>query len=145
MKPMFLAAAVALAACMPQAPQQQTQAQPQAQQQTQQQQGSAAATPPAASDKPGADVAVETRPVLDRNFLVGRWGDNGDCTKDIVLNADGSFRSYTGGEGQWSIEGNRMRMAGKADALEAQVELIDQNTIRVTNADGSVGTSQRCT
>jgi len=144
MRILVFAAALTLAACMPQAPQQQTPAQVQPQQQ--QQPGAVTTTPAAAqSGKPSADTPITTTPILDRDFLIGRWGDNGDCTKDIVLNADGSFRSYTGGEGVWSLEGNRMRMAGKANTLEAQVELIDQNTIRVTNADGSVGTSQRCT
>jgi len=140
MRILVFAAALALAACMPQAPQPQSPAQPHLQQF-----GAVTATPAAAqSGKPNADAPIATTPVLDRDFLVGRWGDNGDCTKDIVLNADGSFRSYTGGEGVWSLEGNTMRMSGKTAALEAQVELIDQNTIRVTNSDGSVGTSQRC-
>jgi hypothetical protein len=118
---------------MPQAPPQQ------------QPQGSATTTTQSApSGKPGSDAAVETTPILDREFLVGRWGDNGDCSKDVTLNADGSFTSYSGGEGQWSLEGTTMRMAGKQSTQALQLELIDQNTIRITNPDGSVGTSQRC-
>jgi hypothetical protein len=132
MRLLVFAAVLALAACMPQAPQQQ-------------QQGSATTTTqPAPSSKPGPDAAVETTPILDREFLVGRWGDNGDCSKDVTLSADGSFTSYTGGDGQWSLEGTTMRMAGKQNTQELRLELINQNTIRITNPGGSIGTSQRC-
>jgi len=125
-------AGLALAACMPQAPQQQ--------------QGTATTTTQTApSSKPGPDAAVETTPILDREFLVGRWGDNGDCGQDVTLNADGSFTSYTGGGGQWSLSGATISMAGKESTQQVQVEMIDQNHVRITNPDGSVGTSQRCT
>lgn len=76
--------------------------------------------------------------------MIGRWGDNGDCTKDIVLNADGSFTSYTGGEGQWSLRGDVLRLEGKGGTFDLQLALLDRNRLRITNPDGSVGTSQRC-
>jgi len=130
--PVFAAAALALAACMPQAPQQQ-----------QQGAGTTAqtATP---SDKPGPAVVMQHAPALNREFLVGRWGDNGDCRQDVTLNADSSFTSYTGGEGQWSLDGSTMSMAGKESTQQVQIEVIDQDHVRITNPDGSVGTSQRC-
>lgn len=136
MRVLVFAAALTLAACMPQAPQQ-----------PQPQRGSAATTTQAnaPSGKPGADASVEATPILDRAFLIGRWGDNGDCSKDVTLNADGSFTSYSGGEGQWTLEGTTMRMSGKQSTQQVEVERVDQNTVRITNPDGSVGTSQRCT
>ena len=137
MRALVFAAILGLAGCSPAAPQQQ----PQPQTQTQ---GSSGAPQPASSSKPAAEAAITATPVLDRAFLIGRWGDNGDCTKDITLNADGSFTAYTGGEGQWSLSGSTMRMAGKQSTLDVEVERIDQNTVRITNPDGSVGTSQRC-
>jgi hypothetical protein len=134
MRFLVFVAALTLAACMPQAPQQQSP------------QGSATTTTQTAPpSKPGADVAVETTPILDREFLVGRWGDNGDCRQDVTLNADGSFTSYTGGAGQWSLNGGTMSMAGKQSTQQVQIEVIDQDHVRITNPDGSVGTSQRCT
>ena len=142
MRVLVFAAAVALSACMPQAPQQGS---PSQSQQTQQI-GAVTTTPVAVeSGKPGPGAPAETSPILDRDFLVGRWGDNGDCTKDVVLSPDGSFRSYTGGEGQWSIGGTTLRMEGKQSTQEVEIELVDQDTVRITNPDGSVGTSQRCT
>ena len=133
MRTLVFAIILGVAACSPGAPAQQ------------QQQGSpAAATQISASMKPGAETAIAATPVLDRTFLIGRWGDNGDCSKDVTLNADGSFTSYTGGEGQWSLSGSTMRMAGKESTQELELERVDQNTVRITNPDGSVGTSQRC-
>ncbi len=143
MRILVFAAALMAPACMPQAPQQQQQQQPS--QTHQPNQTGAAAMPASPSAKPGADAAVQTTPILDRAFLVGRWGDNGDCSKDVTLNADGSFTSYTGGGGEWSLNGSTMRMVGKAETLAVEVDVIDQNTLRITNPNGSVGTSQRCT
>ena len=138
MRALVFAVILGMGACSPPAP-------PQQQQQQQQQQGGPAAvtqTPP--SMKPGAEAAIVATPVLDRAFLIGRWSDNGDCSKDVTLNADGSFTSYTGGEGQWSLSGSTMRMAGKESTQEVDVERVDQNTVRITSPDSSVGTSQRC-
>jgi hypothetical protein len=138
MRFLVFVAAIALAACMPQTPQQQ------------QQQSGAATTTTAASQstKPGPNAAVVTTPaptpVIDRQFMIGRWGDNGDCTKDIVINADGSFTSYSGGEGQWSLNRTTLRLEGKNGAYDLQLALISQDALRITNPDGSVGTSQRC-
>ena len=141
MRSLVFVVALTLAGCMPQAPQQQQS----------QQQGSATTTaaPSAPPSKPGPDAPVTATPVtatpgIDRQFMIGRWGDTGDCTKDIVINTDGSFTSYTGGEGQWSLSGNTLRLEGKNGAYDLRLDRINQDTLRITNPDGSVGTSQRC-
>lgn len=77
-------------------------------------------------------------------MLVGRWGDNGDCSKDIVFNADGTFRSYTGGSGGWSLEGDVMTMSGAAGTFQVRVSILNGNQLLIGNPDGSIGTSQRC-
>lgn len=76
--------------------------------------------------------------------LVGRWGDNGDCTKDIVFNADGTFRSFTGGSGAWALNGDRVTMSGAGGTFEVRVEILNGDTLMIANPDGSFGTSQRC-
>lgn len=81
---------------------------------------------------------------VSREALIGRWGDNGDCTKDIVFAADGSFRSYTGGGGTWTLDGDRMTMSGAGGTFIVGVELLNPNTLLIRNSDGSMGTSQRC-
>jgi hypothetical protein len=76
--------------------------------------------------------------------LVGRWGDNGDCSKDIVFNADGTFRSYTGGSGTWSLDGDVMTMSGAAGTFQVNVSILNGNQLLIGNPDGSIGISQRC-
>ncbi len=77
-------------------------------------------------------------------MLVGRWGDNNACTKDIVINADGTFRSYTGSVGRWTLEGNILTMAGDGGTFQVRVATAGENTLIIGQPDGSFGTSQRC-
>ena len=76
--------------------------------------------------------------------LLGRWGDTGDCSKDVIFRGDGTFRSYNGGEGDWRLAGERLTMTGKNGSFVLIVRLIDRNRLRILNPDGSVGISQRC-
>ena len=92
------------------------------------------------------DGAVAPPPVragITAVDLVGRWGDDSDCQKYIVFRSDGTFLSYTGGEGRWSLSGNSLVMSG-ARTLTMRVERIDNAHLRIFNADGTVGNSQRC-
>lgn len=77
-------------------------------------------------------------------MLVGRWGDNGDCSQDIVFNADGTFRSYTGGSGTWSLDGHIMTMSGEGGVFQLRVSILNGNQLLIRNPDGTIGTSQRC-
>lgn len=77
-------------------------------------------------------------------MLVGRWGDNGDCTKDIIFSADGTFRSYTGGSGNWSLDGDVMTMSGAAGTFQVQVSILNGNQLLIGNPNGTIGISQRC-
>jgi hypothetical protein len=90
--------------------------------------------------KPG--IAPE-RPVTAA-ALVGRWGDNGDCTKDVIFRADGTFLSYTGGEGRWVLNGDRLALTGPGGEFVMRVRWGEDGRLVVTNPDGSVGMSQRC-
>ncbi len=77
-------------------------------------------------------------------MLVGRWGDNGDCAKDIVFAADGTFRSYTGGSGAWSLSGDVMTMSGAGGTFQVRVSILNGNQLLIGQPDGSFGISQRC-
>lgn len=94
----------------------------------------AAAAPPAAA--PAPPVTAEA--------LVGRWGDNGDCTRFLILRGDGTFRSWTGGEGRWSFRRGELVMTGAGASVARRVTRIDRARIRLSGADGSAGISQRC-
>lgn len=139
-KAIFLAA-FALAACSP--PQASTNSntaakprEPESAQATAPQQVADVGKP---SDGGGAEANLITP-----QFLLGRWGDNGDCTKDIVFNPDGSYTAYPGGSGRWQINGDSISMSGAGGTFSLQMQLIDQDHLRLRNPDGSIGTSQRC-
>lgn len=102
----------------------------------------AASEPLLAQGKPAAVPA--DRPVTAAQ-LVGRWGDNGDCTKDVIFRSDGTFSSYTGGGGRWSLNsGGRLLLSGPGGDFPLIVRWGGPNQLIITNPDGSVGTSQRC-
>lgn len=89
-----------------------------------------------AAAAPALPVTAET--------LVGRWGDNGDCTHFLILRGDGTFRSYTGGEGRWSFSRGELVMTGANGSFTRRVTRIDRARIRLSGTNGSSGVSQRC-
>ncbi len=93
---------------------------------------------------PGVSYAQVKKDPITAEFLIGRWGDNGDCSKDVVLRADGTFSSYTGGGGRWVLTGDRLVLTGANGEYVLRVERDDDDTLVITNPDGSVGRSQRC-
>ena len=97
----------------------------------------APAAVPAQSGKPG-------EPPITAEFLVGRWGDNGDCTKFVIIRSDGTFLSYTGGEGSWRLTGDRLVFSGANGDHVMQVRREGNGTLIITNPDRSIGRSQRC-
>jgi hypothetical protein len=102
-----------------------------------------AETAAAVSDQGKPETSADGGAVTAQ-MLVGRWGDNGDCTKDIVFGADGAFQSYTGGRGTWSLDGDIVSMTGPNGTFQVRVAIVNQNTLMIGNADGSYGMSQRC-
>ena len=127
MRSIAIAAAIFLAACSP-APADTTTAPPAS--------TGGAAKPTQATQQAG-DAPTPA-------MLVGRWGDNGDCSKDIVFSADGTFRSYTGGTGSWSLSGDIMTMSGAAGTFQVRVSILNGNQLLIGNPDGTIGISQRC-
>ena len=106
-----------------------------------------ACSPPTASTPPEAattttEAPAERAPTMQT--LAGRWGDNGDCTRDLILNADGSFRSYTGGVGTWTLAGDLLTMTGEAGTFQVRIAMAGPDTLMVGQPDGSFGISQRC-
>ena len=83
-------------------------------------------------------------PPLTAAVLVGRWGDNGDCAKFVIIRSDGTFLSYTGGEGTWRLTGDRLVFSGANGDHPMQVRRDGNGTMIITNPDGSIGRSQRC-
>lgn len=108
----------------------------------------AACAPPAPQAAPSATPAAASTPeasavALTREFLVGSWGDNGDCSAPITFNADGTFRN-AGGVGQWTLEGDIITMQGQGGAFQLRAQALNQNQILIGNPNGAIGLSQRC-
>jgi len=91
----------------------------------------------------GAAPAAAGGAALDRNYIVGRWTDNGDCSVAVEFGMDGRFTANTGAGGLWNLDGDRLTMSGNQTAT-IRIVPIDQDTMTVVNSDGSLGRSTRC-
>ena len=94
---------------------------------------------------PAAALAQSGRaPTATAAFLVGRWGDGGDCTRPVVFRADGTFRAHQGGQGNWALRGDRLTMSGDRGITVLRIRALDRSRLAIVNPDGTRGTSQRC-
>lgn len=80
---------------------------------------------------------------LDRAYVTGRWSDKGDCTDVVEFTADGRFVTADGRGGLWNLQGDELTMSGNG-TITFRIVPVDQNTMTVVNADGSLGRSTRC-
>ena len=87
---------------------------------------------------PGARQAV------DRDFLIGTWSDQGDCSTTVAFTADGGYATADGAEGHWSLAGDTLTLSGEAGATRLTIIPIDRNTMEVIGEDGSHDRSTRC-
>ncbi len=95
------------------------------------------AAPAAAEAAPAATPAAGTAPT--REFVVGRWGDDGDCTLAIDFRADGTT---DGPFGNWTLDGDRLSMADNPQVMT--VSVIDQNTMESRLEGGPPRRMTRC-
>jgi hypothetical protein len=108
-----------------------------------------AAAAPAAANAPSPTppepgIGATGAPVLDQTYLVGRWTDDGDCSRAYEFTADGRFIAADGGVGGWSLDGDRLTASGPGGSATLRVAPIDRNTMTATSPDGGSGTSTRC-
>ena len=97
------------------------------------------------SELAGPALAQSGRPpALTPAFLVGRWGDGGDCTRPVVFLADGTFRTSEGGQGNWSLRGDRLTMSGDRGITVLRLTVLGRGRLAIVNPDSTRGTSQRC-
>lgn len=98
-------------------------------------------TPPATTEavaRPANAPATGDKP--NRDFLIGKWGTDGDCELAVDLRADGSS---DGPFGDWSYSDGVISFADAPD-LKVAVTAIDNATIESTNGQGKTSTVKRC-
>lgn len=75
-----------------------------------------------------------------REFLIGKWGTNGDCTLAIELRPDGTS---DGPFGNWTYKDGVIGFADEPD-FKVSVTVIDDKTMESTNDGGKTSQMTRC-
>lgn len=91
-----------------------------------------------AAPTPAAAPAKGDQP--PKEFLIGKWGTNGDCTLAMDLRPDGTS---DGPFGNWTYTDGVIGFADAPD-LRISVTVIDDNSMQSTNDDGKTSTMTRC-
>lgn len=100
---------------------------------------SAPPAPPSSSAPPPPAVPVKGQ-TPDRDFVIGKWGTDGDCTLAIDLRPDGTS---DGPFGTWTYADGAITFAEAPD-LTIEVTVIDGRTMASTNGEGKTSTMTRC-
>ena len=90
---------------------------------------------PAAPAKPG-DVT--------RSWFAGNWTDSGDCADAGRFERNGTYLLADGTRGMWNVQDGRLVVQHKSGRSALRVRRVDQDTVEVTNEDGTAGRSTRC-
>ncbi len=98
-------------------------------------------SPVASSDAPptSADAPAKGNEPT-KEFLIGKWGTDGDCELAVDLRADGTS---DGPFGNWSYSDGSITFA-EAPELKIHVTVIDDNTMESDNGMGKTSTMTRC-
>ena len=79
---------------------------------------------------------------LDRNYLVGRWSETGDCADATEFRADGTFVFPWGDTGTWQLDGDRLTLSTNADAM--RLTRVSQDQVDAVSPGGSTHHHRRC-
>lgn len=81
---------------------------------------------------------------VTREALIGRWTDNRNCTQFIEFREDGTFRSFTGGTGTWTLTDSRVTITGESGSFVLILRGLSDGTMEATDANGAVFLETRC-
>jgi hypothetical protein len=95
--------------------------------------------PTPAADKASTPTTAAAGAAPTRDYIVGKWGEDGDCTLAIEFRADGST---DGPFGNWSLNGDQLSMADNPQVMT--VSVIDQNTMQSVRAGDRPRRLTRC-
>ena len=76
----------------------------------------------------------------NRDFVIGKWGTDGDCTLAIDLRPDGTS---DGPFGNWTYNDGVLSFPDDPD-FKISVTVIDPNTMESTNGSGKTAKMTRC-
>jgi hypothetical protein len=93
--------------------------------------------PPAATETAAATPGAGTAPT--KEFMVGKWGEDGDCALAIGFNADGTMDGPFDG---WELNGAELTMVGNPQKMTLSV--IDANTMESRLEGGKPNKLTRC-
>lgn len=94
--------------------------------------------------KPGAGGGLGAGGI-EPGILVGTWSDNGDCNNpQVEFLADGSFRSFNGGGGQWQLDGSTLTLSGDGGTATMQLQSFDGRVLTALDPNGQPSRSTRC-
>ena len=100
--------------------------------------------PPGPTPDPGPGPAPAPPPMtVDAAYIVGRWHGDNDADCGSSFNSDGSWTERGGGNGTWSLSGDRLTLTG-VTTLVLQVVPVDANTMTLVQPDGSLVRAIRC-
>lgn len=99
-----------------------------------------AQTKPAAEASPPSAPAPGAGDKPNRDFVIGKWGTDGDCALAVDLRADGSS---DGPFGDWSYSDGVISFADAPD-LKVAVTVVDDATMESTNDQGKNSMMTRC-
>ena len=97
-----------------------------------------------AGGKDPAAIPASSQGPIQAGLLIGRWSDDGNCKQDFEFLPDGTFRTFEGVEGGWSLDGETLTLTGSGDPLRVTLRMLDADRLVVVNADGTTGQSVRC-
>ena len=96
------------------------------------------------SGKDPVAVPAAAQGAIDPGLLVGRWSDDGNCKATFEFLADGTFRTFEGGGGGWSLDGPTLTLTGPGESMQITLRSIDSQRLVSVNPDGTFGQSTRC-
>lgn len=91
-----------------------------------------------------AAAAAGDMSTMSEAYLVGRWaGPDETCADATEFRADGTLHGNIWEGERWTLEGDRLTLAGMPEPLT--VARVDDNHMTSTNGQGTARTVTRCT
>lgn len=94
----------------------------------------------------GANTRATNNTALTPAYIIGGWGQNGNCSTSEVFSAGGQFRTSNNDWGNWRLSGNQLRMTlDNGNSIDFSVLPNGPRNMTLTqNNNGQVSHYTRC-